>query len=51
MTVGELRAVLENEWIKDDLVLMTYDDEEILEIVLSINKEGDVTEARFTYGK
>ena len=53
MTVRELRAILENELIDDDLIIYDYEDNIIDTVNLVINNEGAVNEIRFamTNGK
>lgn len=48
MNVGELRAILDNEFIPDALVPQNYDDLMIQDVNLTIDKEGIVTDIRFS---
>jgi hypothetical protein len=48
MTVGELRAILENDFIPDEMVPMNYDDQSVKEVIVTIDKDGDVAEVRLS---
>lgn len=47
MTIGELRAILESDWIDDDIVPYDYEDNVIRDVTLVIGKDGRIGEIRF----
>lgn len=47
MTVGELRRILENEIIDDELIIYDYDEQTIRDVNLTINANGECTEIHF----
>lgn len=51
MTVGELRVILDADWIPDDLIIMDYEDQMIDNVNLVIDKNGGCNEIRFAMTK
>jgi hypothetical protein len=46
MTVKELREILSNGIIPDDLIITSYDDTKIRDVNLTIEADGTVSEIR-----
>jgi hypothetical protein len=47
VTVGELRGILENGLIPDDIVISDYQDNVIDTVNLEISSDGSVTDIKF----
>lgn len=48
MNVGELRDILQSEWIPDGLIIQDYNDNVIDDVNLVIEKDGTVSAIRFS---